>query len=106
MQRLAEQVDAVPACGRFIDHALLNFLYACPGRGKWTGVTDVFTTIAEACEAFVRDTLALVYAVWAGMAEPAMEHIPAMQSCATRQHTIPVIWIQTLLSSIAIDQRE
>jgi hypothetical protein len=102
VKRLAGQVDVVPAGRAFIHHAFLDGVYVCPGRVGRTGKTDAFTTIGEG-EAFSGDTYALAYPVGAGVAEAAVEHVPAMQARATGEGVVPDERIKAAYRSILVD---
>ena len=106
MQRGARQVDAVPACWRLIDHALLYAVYT--GPGCWIGAcqADILAAIGEARETFVGDACALIKSIGTGMAETTVNHVPAMQSCTPGKCIIPNKWIKTPNSTIMVDQRK
>src|SRR5438552_3855270 len=53
------QVNAMPACRRFVDHALLNTVHPVISSGVWPGPTDAFAAIGIACKALIGDALAL-----------------------------------------------
>src|SRR5438045_9529375 len=80
MQRGARQVDAVPACWRLIDHALLYAVYT--GPGCWIGAcqADILAAIGETRETIRGDECALIKSIGTGMAEPTVNHVPAVQS--------------------------
>src|SRR5579859_756703 len=80
MQRGAGQVDAMPACRRLVDHALLYIIYAAPWRGIGTCQANTLAAIRKARETFVSDAHTLVKSIGAGMAKTAMDHVPAMQT--------------------------
>ena len=101
----AGQVDAVPAGGRLVDHAFLYGVDAAPGG--WIGAREA-NTLAAVCklEAFVGDADALIYAIWAGMAEATMHHVPAMQASASGEGAVPNKWIEAANSTVMVDQGE
>jgi hypothetical protein len=105
VERLAGQVDVVPAGGAFIHHAFLDGIYVCPGRVRRTGKTDAFTTIGEG-EAFSGDTYALVYSVGTGVAEAAVEHVPTVKARASGQGVIPDESIKATYCSVLVDLGE
>ena len=82
MECRAEKVDAMPASGWLIYHALLNTMHAIVSGGERSSPADAFAAIGIASEAFVRDALTLIEAIGAGMAKTTVIHIPAMQTCA------------------------
>jgi len=90
-----------------VHHAFLNrpdlrfFVRECPitqCRG------DTLATIVVVRE-FVRDTHAskMVIPVRAGVTEPAMRHIPTMETRAIRQCGVPAIEIQATNCTIVVD---
>jgi hypothetical protein len=83
VQRLAKEVDAMPARRRFVDHRLLDLSGSFPGCGEGTGVANVFATIRITGKPFCGDAITLLCPIRAGMAEAAMVHIPAMQASAS-----------------------
>ena len=104
MQRGARQVDAVPACWRLIDHALLYAVYPAPCC--WIGAcqANTLTAIGKAGETFVGDACTLIKSVGTGVAETTVNHVPTMQSCTPGKCIIPNKWIQTPNSTIMVDQ--
>src|SRR5689334_11087502 len=99
-------MDAMPPCWWLIHHRLLNFRDTLPGGGEWTGIADVFTTIAITREALCRDAVTLRFSIWTGMAETTMKHIPTMQAGTSGQGLIPLEWIETACCSIAVNLRK
>ena len=100
------QVDAVPTGGRLVPHALLDVIHAAPGSGIGAGQTDILAAISVTGETFVRDTHTLVFPIWAGMTEAAVNHVPAMQACAPGQRVIPDERIETNGCTVLVDQLE
>src|SRR5579885_797463 len=96
-------MNVVPARRWLVRHTFLDVMHALPRRWKWPGVGDILAARVVIREAFVSDALALRDAVRAGMAEAAMEHVPAMQTRASRQRRIPGIGIKALSRAIAVD---
>ncbi len=106
VQRLAEKMNAMPASRRLIDHRLLDFRGPFPGGREGTGVADVFAAICIPGKPLCCDTITLLLPIGAGMAETAMVHIPAMQACASREHSVPLKRIEAAGCSIAINPGE
>ena len=79
MERRAEKVDTVPAVRSFVDHTFLDSRYTAPGRWIGPRLPDILATIARTGEALISDPLAGLTAIGTGMAEAAIDHIPAMQ---------------------------
>ena len=106
MQRGARQVDAVPACWRLIDHALLYPVYPVPCC--WIGAcqANILAAIGKTCETFIGDACTLFKSVGTGMAETTVNHVPTMQACTPGKCVIPNEWIQTPNSTIMVDQRK
>ena len=106
VQRGACQVNAVPACWRLIDHALLYTVYPVPRC--WIGAcqANALATVGKASETFISDACTLIKSIGTGMAETTVNHVPAMQSCTAGKRKIPNKWIQTPNSTIMVDQRK
>ena len=103
MERSAGQVDAVPACGRLIYHALLYRIDTGPGSRVWSCTTDVLTAIREVLKTLVGDANALIQSIGTGVAEAAMNHVPAMQSCASGKRVVPDKWIEASNSPVMVN---
>lgn len=106
VQRLAKEMDAMPACWRLIDHRLLDLSGSFPGSGEGTGIANVFAAICVASEPLCGNAVALLLAIGAGMAETAMIHIPAVQACASRERPVPLERIEAACRPIAVNLRE
>ncbi len=102
----AGQVNVVPAGRRFVPHTLLDIIHAAPGGGIRAGKSDIFAAIAITGETFVRDAHTLVFPIGASMAKAAVNHVPAMQACASCQCRVPDKWIETNGSPVLVDQLE
>lgn len=83
----------MPARWGLVDHALLYAVYS--GPGCWVGAcqANTLTAIGKTCETFVGDACALIKSIGAGMAETAVNHVPAMQACAAGEGVIPDEWV-------------
>src|SRR5579875_84976 len=99
-------MDVVPAGGRLVRHALLNFVHTQPGSRERPGVADVFSAVGEAGEALGSDAITLWDTIGSGMAEAAVEHVPAMEARAPGQCRIPDIRVEASSGPVAINLRE
>ena len=106
MQRGTRQVDAMPAGRRLIPHALLYGIDTAPGVRIGTSQSNVFAAVGIARETLVRDAHTLVFAVGTGVAEAAVNHIPAMQARPARQRVVPHERIEADGGAILVDERE
>jgi hypothetical protein len=106
MQSRAEKVDTVPAAERLVSHAFLNGGYSTPGRRIRPCLTDIFSAVAQAGEAFIGDALVRRTTIRASVAEAAVRHVPAMQKCARGQGSVPGERRQTTDGTIPIYQLE
>ena len=106
MQGRAEKVNTVPASEGLVSHAFLNGGYAAPGCRIRSCLTDIFSAVAQAGEAFIGNALIRRTTIRASVAEAAMRHVPAMQKCARGQGSVPGERRQTTGGMIAIDQLE
>jgi len=98
----AGEVDAVPACWGFVDHAFLDGIDAAPRGRIGACKADAFTAVGE-LEAFVGDAGALIDAVWAGVTEAAVDHVPAMQACAGGECAIPDEGVESPDGAVMVD---
>ena len=106
MQGCAEKMDTVPASERLVGHTLLHGIHSCPGGWIRSCQADAFTAVAQTGKAFIGDTLIGSAAIWAGVAESAMRHIPAMQKRSGGQCVVPGERRKPTVSSFLIDQLE
>ena len=97
-------MDAVPAAERLVSHAFLNGVYAAPGCRIRSSQANILSAVAGAGKAFIGDALVLRHAIWAGMAEAAVIHIPAMEKRARGQGGVPGERRQATGGTILIDQ--
>jgi hypothetical protein len=100
------QVDAMPACGRLVNHAFLYIVHAAPGCWIWSGLGNTFSTVGEACKTFVGNAGALIQPIRASVAEAAVNHVPTVQARSSSKCVIPDKWVETSYSPIMINQGE
>lgn len=98
----AGEVNTMPTARWLIDHPFLHSVDTSPGRWIWPGIGDILTTVGIACEAFVRNALALVDTIGAGMTEAAVHHVPGMQTRTSSQRCVPDKGVEAACGSITI----
>jgi hypothetical protein len=105
MERCTGQVDAMPACWRLVYHALLYSIDTRPWARVWSCEANVLATIRK-LKTFISNADALIQPIWTGVAETAMNHVPAMQACASGKRIVPDKWIKAPNSAVLVNQGE